>query len=73
MEKVQEHIHTASCNYRATTPLFWRKLGDALLGVHATITAAAIYNEEHWLAYTALGIGVVGKFLTDFFKEKNGQ
>ena len=58
-----------SSHYHRPTPKFWRRLGDTLLGISATITSAAIYGEVDWLAYTALGIGVVGKFMSDFFKK----
>lgn len=56
-------------NYYNPTPRKWRKLGDALLGVSTTITGFAIYEEAKWIAITALVLGVVGKFLTNFFGE----
>ena len=56
-------------NYYTPTPKKWRKLGDALLGVSTTITGFAIYEEAKWVAITALLLGVVGKFLTNFFGE----
>ena len=55
--------------YYAPTPAKWRKLGDALLGVSTTITGFAIYEEVKEIAITALILGVVGKFLTNFFAE----
>jgi len=55
--------------YYSPTPAKWRKLGDALLGVSTTITGFAIYEEIKWVALTALAIGVVGKFLSNFFSE----
>ena len=56
--------------YYSPTPAKWRKLGDALLGVSSTITGFAIYEEVKWIAITALAIGVVGKFLSNFFTEE---
>ena len=56
-------------HYYAPTPKRWRKLGDALLGVSTTITGFAIMEEYKWLALSALALGVIGKFLTNFFKE----
>ena len=56
--------------YASPTPKFWRKVGDALLGVSTLITTYAIADD--WSKYaqlTALIIGVVGKFLTNFFSE----
>lgn len=55
--------------YYSPTPAKWRKLGDALLGVSTTITGFAIYEDIKWVALTALAIGVVGKFLSNFFSE----
>jgi hypothetical protein len=55
--------------YYAPTPAKWRKLGDALLGVSTTITGFAIYEDIKGVAITALILGVVGKFLTNFFAE----
>jgi len=55
--------------YYAPTPVKWRKFGDALLGVSTTITGFAIYEEIKWIAITALVLGVIGKFLTNFFSK----
>lgn len=57
-------------NYYQPTPTKWRKLGDALLGVSTTITTFAIMEEMKWIAITALILGVVGKFLSNFFTEE---
>ncbi len=57
--------------YAQSTPAKWRKLGDALLGVSTTITGFAIYGELKWVAISALALGVVGKFLTNFFSEES--
>lgn len=57
-------------NYYAPTPKKWRKLGDALLGVSTTITTFAIIEEMKWIAITALVLGVIGKFLSNFFTEE---
>jgi len=57
-------------HYNKPTPKKWRILGDTLLSVSAFITAEAISHDVNWLGYTALGIGVVGKFLTNFFAEE---
>lgn len=54
-------------NYYSPTPKKWRQLGDALLGVSTTITGFSLYNEMKEVAFAALIIGVVGKFLSNFF------
>jgi hypothetical protein len=66
---ISKHITKMKKNYYTPTPKKWRKLGDALLGVSTTITGFAIYENEKWIALTALVLGVIGKFLTNFFGE----
>jgi len=56
-------------NYMKATPKNMRRLGDGLLAVSSTITAAAIASGNNVLAYISLGFGVMGKFLTNFFAE----
>jgi hypothetical protein len=57
-------------NYYKHTPAKWRKIGDALLAVSTTITGFAIYEQSKWVALSALILGVLGKFLTNFFTEE---
>lgn len=57
-------------NYYGPTPKRWRKLGDALLGVSTTITGYAIMEDYKWIAFSALILGVIGKFLTNFFSDE---
>lgn len=56
-------------NYYKPTPVKWRKLGDALLAVSAFLAGSQILANNKTLALVALGIGVIGKFLTNFFSE----
>ena len=57
--------------YKSPTPKFWRKIGDALLGVSTIVTTYAIAEEwSKGLQLSALILGVVGKFLTNFFSEE---
>ena len=56
--------------YMSPTPKRWRKLGDALLAVSTTITTYAIADEwNKYATLSALILGVIGKFLTNFFEE----
>lgn len=55
--------------YAKPTPKKWRKLGDGLLSVGTSITTFAIYENQKWVAITALVTTVVGKFLTNFFSD----
>jgi hypothetical protein len=56
--------------YASPTPKKWRKIGDALLAVSTTITTYAIADEwNKYATLSALILGVIGKFLTNFFSE----
>ena len=58
-------------HYFKPTPRIWRQIGDGLLAVSSFIIGFSLYNEFIWLAWVALGVGVIGKFLTNMFKENN--
>ena len=56
-------------SYMKPTPRNLRRLGDGLLAASAVITSTSIASGNNVLAYISLGIGVIGKFLTNFFAE----
>ena len=60
-------------NYWSPTPKKFRKFGDALLASGTAVTSLAIINDHKVIAITALIMMVVGKFLTNFFKEDAGN
>lgn len=56
--------------YYKPTPKLWRKIGDSLLASSVTITTYAICNDYKGIAITALIMGTVGKFISNFFTEE---
>lgn len=62
-----------SSNYYKPTPNKWRKLGDTLLAVSTTITGFSLYADLKWVAGVALVLGVLGKFLTNFFSDDSSS
>lgn len=71
-------------NYWKPTPKKWRKLGDALLAVATVIAIGGIWQydslkeiftttELKIMIVSSIIFGVVGKFLTNFFKEDNSK
>jgi hypothetical protein len=71
-------------NYYKPTPNKFRKLGDAILAVSVFVTAGGLIEYDKLsLIFDAkelkiiIGIafifGVVGKFLTNFFKEETNE
>jgi hypothetical protein len=76
MEKFKELV----CRYWKPTPKKWRKFGDALLASSSVIAIGGLWqfdnlkdvftpNELKVMIVLSLVLGVVGKFLTNFFKE----
>lgn len=56
-------------NYWAPTPKKWRKIGDALLAVTLYAqTQQALTGYSHLMQVASI-VGLVGKFLTNFFTE----
>jgi hypothetical protein len=52
--------------YWCPTPKTWRKIGDALLGV-STMGVPAVLMNYPWVGITLFMVGIIGKFLTNFF------
>jgi hypothetical protein len=67
--EILKNITKMKQNYWHPTPKKWRKLGDALLGV-ALIGIPADLAGYKWVGITMFIIGIVGKFLTNFFTAK---
>ena len=68
-------------NYWKPTPKKWRKIGDTILAVGTFITAGSLLGYDQMkeiftpkevkiIIACSFVLGVVGKFLTNFFKEE---
>jgi uncharacterized PurR-regulated membrane protein YhhQ (DUF165 family) len=71
-------------NYYSPTPKKWRKIGDAILAVGTAVTAGGLVafdqlqeiytaKELKIIIGIAFALGVIGKFLTNFFKEEDSN
>jgi len=56
-------------NYYAPTPKKWRKIGDTLLALSLYAQGQQIFTENTKLMTGIAIVGLVGKFLTNFFTE----
>ena len=54
--------------YWAPTPKKWRQIGDALLGI-STMGVPVVLMNHAWIGITLFMIGIIGKFLTNFYAE----
>jgi hypothetical protein len=71
-------------DYWAPTPKKWRKIGDALLAASTITSLSGMWQFENlkevftidqirWLIVSPMILGVVGKFLTNFFTESRSK
>lgn len=69
-------------NYYKPTPSKWRKVGDAILGVSVFVTSGGLLafdtlekifsaHELKIIIGVAFCLGVVGKFITNLFKDES--
>jgi len=67
-------------HYWTSTPKKWRRIGDSLLAVSTVLAVGGLWQfdnlkevftstELKGLIMTSIILGVIGKFLTNFFKE----
>jgi hypothetical protein len=73
-------VNSLMCNYWKPTPKKWRKIGDALLSVSTVLSIGGLWqfdnlkdvftsNELKVMIVLSIVLGVIGKFLTNFFVE----
>jgi len=78
---IYHKIHTMMNKYWAPTPKKWRKIGDGLLAAATVIAVGGIWQFDtlkevftsgqlRAMIVSSIVLGVVGKFLTNFFKEE---
>ena len=62
-------------NYKKATPDKWRKIGDSIMAVSVFIGTAtvSIPHVDKWIPLVSVVLGVVGKFLTNFFAPKENE
>ncbi len=84
IEDKENNMKDMMKNYWKPTPKKWRRLGDALLASATVIAIGGVWQydslkdiftptELKALIITSIGLGVVGKFLTNFFKEDTSE
>lgn len=58
-------------HYSKPTPKKWRKLGDSLLAASVFATTFTMIMKYEYLSIGIVIVGVIGKFLTNFFSEED--
>ena len=81
-DNMKKKINGLMCSYWKPTPKKWRRLGDSLLAVATVIAIGGIWQydslkeifttgELKFMIISSIASGVLGKFLTNFFKEED--
>ena len=71
-------------SYRKPTPKKWRRIGDSLLAVASVLAIGGLWQFDNLkdiftlfeikvMIVSSIVLGVVGKFLTNFFKEETPE
>jgi hypothetical protein len=77
---MRKKVNGLLCNYWKPTPKRWRRIGDSMLAVASVLAIGGLWQfdnlkdifttvEIKGMIVTSIVLGVVGKFLTNFFKE----
>ena len=81
---MKKKILTLRKTYWKPTPKKWRKIGDTFLAVSSVLAIGGLWQfdnlkeiftttEIKGMIVTSIVLGVVGKFLTNFFKEDTSE
>ena len=79
-DNMKKKINGLMCSYWKPTPKKWRRIGDGLLASASVLAIGGLWqfdslkeiftpNEIKGLIVASIVLGVLGKFLTNFFKE----
>lgn len=77
---MKKKVNGLLCQYWKPTPKKWRKIGDGLLAAASVLAIGGLWQFENLkeiftpteiktLIVSSIVLGVLGKFLTNFFKE----
>ena len=79
-DNMKKKVNGLMCHYWKPTPKKWRKIGDSLLAVASVLAIGGLWQFDNLkdiftageikiMIVTSIAFGVIGKFLTNFFKE----
>ena len=77
---MKKKLNGIMCHYWKPTPKKWRRIGDSLLAVASVLAIGGLWQFDNLkdiftpieikvMIVTSIAFGVIGKFLTNFFKE----
>ena len=81
---MKRKVSSLMCRYWKPTPKKWRRIGDSMLAVASVLAIGGLWQfdnlkdifttaEIKGMIVTSIILGVVGKFLTNFFKKETSE
>lgn len=81
---MKKKINGLMCSYWKPTPKKWRKWGDSMLAVASVLAIGGLWQFDNLkdiftpteikiMIVSSIVLGVIGKFLTNFFKEETSD
>jgi hypothetical protein len=81
---MKKRVNGLLCQYWKPTPKKWRKIGDGFLAAASILAIGGLWQfdnlkevftptEIKTLIVSSIVLGVLGKFLTNFFKEDSSE
>jgi len=81
---MKKKVNKWVCDYWKPTPKKWRKWGDSLLAVSSVLAIGGLWQFDNLkeiftpaeikvMIVSSIIFGVIGKFLTNFFKENTSE
>lgn len=78
---MKKKVSNLMCNYWKPTPKKWRRIGDSMLAVASVLAIGGLWQFDNLkdifttgeikiMIVSSIALGVIGKFLTNFFKEE---
>ena len=81
---MKKKVSNLMCHYWKPTPKKWRRIGDSLLAVASVLAIGGLWQFDNLkeiftpqeikvMIVSSILLGVIGKFLTNFFKEDSPE
>lgn len=81
---IKKKFNGLLCHYWKPTPKKWRRIGDSLLAVASVLAIGGLWQFDNLkdifttgeikiMIVSSIILGVLGKFLTNFFKEETPE
>jgi len=69
MKKIKAKVKQKKDNYYKSTPKKWRKIGDSIQDISIIVGSFTALTGNPLIGIIAIGIGRVGKIITNFASE----